>query len=82
MVDARKEKKDPDAAWQILGNAESITAAKGKKIQVFNPGTDGKADILKAVMGPSGNLRAPTLQIGDQFIVGFNADLYDERFRG
>ena len=28
-------------------------------------------------MGRSGNLRAPTLQVGDTFFVGFNALLYD-----
>jgi hypothetical protein len=29
-------------------------------------------------MGPSGNLRAPTLQIGDRFIIGFNAEMYEK----
>ncbi len=29
-------------------------------------------------MGPSGNLRAPTLRCGDDVIVGFNAELYSE----
>jgi hypothetical protein len=31
-------------------------------------------------MGPSGNLRAPTLKIGDTLIVGFNPDLYQQQF--
>ena len=36
-----------------------------------------KAEILQHVMGPSGNLRAPTLRLNDEFIVGFNAGLYE-----
>ena len=37
--------------------------------------------VLKAVMGPSGNLRAPTFKIGDQYIVGFNLDMYAEKLK-
>jgi hypothetical protein len=29
-------------------------------------------------MGPSGNLRAPTYRAGDQFVIGFNAELYED----
>jgi hypothetical protein len=31
-------------------------------------------------MGPSGNLRAPTLKMGGTLIVGFNPDLYGQEF--
>ena len=47
-------------------------------MQTFKPGEDDKAEILKNAMGPSGNLRAPTYRVDDQFVIGFNADLYDE----
>jgi len=43
------------------------------------PEKDPKEDILKKIIGPSGNLRAPTLKIGEIFIVGFNLDLYTEK---
>ena len=39
-----------------------------------------KEEILKDVMGPSGNLRAPAWRIGAEFIVGFNPELYQEMF--
>jgi len=29
-------------------------------------------------MGPSGNLRAPTFKNGDDFVIGFNEELYNE----
>lgn len=79
-ADARKERIDEDAAWDLLKSAASVTTAKGKKVQKFNPKSDDKAEILKNVMGPSGNLRAPALQVKDAFVIGFNPDLYDRFF--
>jgi len=77
-VDVRKERIEADAAWALLQTAGSITTAKGKKVKIWNPKTDNKAIILKHAMGPSGNLRAPTFRIKDQFIIGFNPELYEE----
>lgn len=77
-VDARKQRIDADAAWQLLKDARSIAVAKGKKVVRFDNVADSRDEVLKHVMGPSGNLRAPTLRCGDEVIVGFNADLYSE----
>ena len=77
VVDAKKEKFDENAAWALLKDAASISIAKGKKVQKLTP-ADGKALVLKHAMGPSGNLRAPTYRVKDQFIIGFNADLYED----
>jgi hypothetical protein len=77
VVDARKEKIDENAAWALLKDAASISIAKGKTIQNLTP-ADGKELILKHAMGPSGNLRAPTYRVKDQYIIGFNADLYED----
>jgi hypothetical protein len=75
-VDARKVKIPADEAWQILQNGRTISVAKGKKVLTFAAATDNKDEILKRVMGSSGNLRAPTYRVGDRFVVGFNLDLY------
>ena len=64
----------------MLKSASLIITGKGKKMNVWNPSTDEKAKILKDVIGPSGNLRAPAWRIGTEFIVGFNSDLYEEMF--
>jgi len=47
---------------------------------VWNPSIDAKEEILKDVIGPRGNLRAPAWRVGTQFIVGFNPELYQEMF--
>ena len=80
VVDARKERFNADAAWEMIKGADAVTTAKGKKIQTWNPTTDDKDTILKQVMGPSGNLRAPTLRLENRFIIGFNDDLYKNDF--
>jgi hypothetical protein len=68
---------NPTEVWNRIKTAQSIHVAKGKKVDVFDPNVDTQDAILKAIMGRSGNLRAPTLQFGDTFFVGFNASLYD-----
>ncbi len=60
----------------MLKDARSVAIAKGKKIQTFTSVKSAKEDVLKHAMGPSGNLRAPTYRVKDQFIVGFNDELY------
>ena len=64
----------------MMESASLILTGKGKKRQEWNPTSDDKANILKDVIGPSGNLRAPTWRIGNEFIVGFNPELYEEVF--
>ena len=64
----------------MLKSASLIRTGKGKKRKEWNPADDDKAEILKDVIGPSGNLRAPSWKIGNEFVVGFNPELYAEVF--
>jgi|TARA_B110000967_G_scaffold88514_1_gene91134 hypothetical protein len=64
----------------MLKSASIIRTGKGKKRQEWNPAADDKAEILKDVIGPSGYLRAPSWKIGNEFVVGFNPELYAEVF--
>jgi len=57
--------------------------ARGKKSAVFDVKQDGLppvADLAQVALGPSGNLRAPTLRLGDDWIVGFGQEAWDEYF--
>lgn len=78
VVDARKTRIDEDEAWTLLRTASSVTVVKGKKVQTFTSLPDEKEALLQLVMGPSGNLRAPTYRVKSQFVIGFNADFYEE----
>ncbi len=77
QADARKEKIGADAAWEMFGEYETIRVGKGKKYVEFAPVEKNKEALLKAALGRTGNLRAPTLKMGDRLIVGFNVDMYD-----
>ena len=37
-------------------------------------------ELLKLVLGPTGNLRAPTLKVGNRIVVGFNQEMYESVF--
>ena len=54
--------------------------AKGKKLDEFK--TAGKAPkaAVDAMLGPTGNLRAPCLVVGKTVLVGFNEEAYDAVF--
>ena len=76
-TDARKEKMDAAAVWDLMGSAERIVVAKGKRVETFVPTEDARESILKVVVGRSGSLRAPTVRSGNTFFVGFNTALYE-----
>jgi hypothetical protein len=65
----------------LVRTAKKIITAKGKKVQNWNPQEDDKANILKQLLGPGGNLRAPALHFNDMFIIGFNSELYDKEIK-
>ncbi len=67
-------------ATEIAKNASLLIVAKGKKISEFTGGKAGK-DVVDAMLGPTGNLRAPTIRLGKTVIVGFNEDVFAERFK-
>ena len=56
--------------------ASHVTAAKGKKVTQFDMKQDSPTDeeLTTAMMGPSGNLRAPTIRRGKKLFIGFHED--------
>lgn len=79
-MDATKTRIAADEALQLLEGVEKLVAMKGKKVEVFDLKNDRPADeeLLARLMGPTGNLRAPTARVGTTLLVGFNADAYRE----
>mgnify|MGYP005647532219 CR=1 FL=1 len=68
-----------DDARQLVANADRVIVAKGKKVTAFEIHS-GKPtdDVVAAMLGPTGNLRAPTIQTGKTVLVGFNDEQYGE----
>jgi hypothetical protein len=64
-----------------LKQAKTVHTAKGRKFESRPPAEENKEEILKAAVGPSGTLRAPTLRLCDDIFVGFHPELYDRFFK-
>ena len=71
-----------DAALEIARAAERLIAAKGKKVTQVDISRDHPADdeLAKLMLGPTGNMRAPTMRVGRTVIVGYNDQVFAEEF--
>ena len=65
-------------AIKLAGAASRIVCAKGSAVVEFDMKSDppSQADLLKHMLGPTGNLRAPTIRVGKTVVVGFNEETY------
>jgi arsenate reductase-like glutaredoxin family protein len=78
--DATKEKLGPKEALKLARGVSRIVAAKGKKLVTLDLKKDRPTDeeLLSVLLGPSGNLRAPTLKAGSTLLIGFEEGAYSE----
>lgn len=69
-------------ALELVAAVNEVYAAKGKKLVHLNVKRDKPeaSEITKLLLGPTGNLRAPTLRVGKKLLVGFNSEAYSEVF--
>jgi len=67
---------------ELLKGVNELYAAKGKKVVHVNLKKDSptEAELMKLVLGPTGNLRAPTIRKGKTLMVGFNEETYEKLF--
>lgn len=69
-----------ESAAEIIAGSAQIIVAKGKKLQTFSSATDDAEEIITAMLGATGNLRAPTIRAGKTTLVGFNEETYRRVF--
>lgn len=65
---------------ELLSSASKLIALKGKKISEFRGGKDATDEAIASMLGPTGNMRAPTIRTGKMLIVGFNEDVFSKTF--
>ena len=77
-MNAKKETWKEKDALELAKTVNHIYAAKGKAVVHLNMKKDqpDNAALKKLLLGPTGNLRAPTLRKGKTLIVGFNEEVY------
>ncbi len=74
QVNAAKDKLGPEAALHAVRAAKDLYVAKGQRVVHLDLAKQTPTDeeLLALVIGPSGNLRAPTLRRGKKLYVGFH----------
>jgi arsenate reductase-like glutaredoxin family protein len=74
-VSASKKLSRKDAE-EIAKSASRVIVARGKQVEEFE--TAGKAPraAVEAMLGPTGNLRAPLVRAGKTVLVGFNDEAW------
>jgi arsenate reductase-like glutaredoxin family protein len=77
-TDATKNRKGREEALALAKAADNIVVVKGKKVVEFDMKKDRPDDetLIAYLLGPTGNLRAPTMRKGKTLLVGFNDDSY------
>jgi len=79
-TDATRHRRGPADALALARSADKVVVARGKKIATFDMKKDPPDDetLLAHLMGPTGNLRAPTALRGKVLLVGFNDEAYQQ----
>ncbi len=62
----------------LAADADDLYAMKGKKVTHLDLKKERPNDetLLSLMLGPTGNLRAPTLRRGRTLIIGFDEETY------
>lgn len=81
-VDATREKRDRAAALALARSVARVIVGKGKKVVTVDMVNDRPDDdaLAALLLGPTGNLKAPTLRQGDTLLVGFSEAAYRQVF--
>ncbi len=69
-----------DDALALAREARRLVAAKGKRVTVLDLTSTRLSDdeVAALMLGPTGNLRAPTLRVGQTLLVGYNEHVFDD----
>ena len=83
QVDAKKKILKEKEALALVREVDEIYATKGQKVIYVDLRKDepGRVQLLALLLGPTGNLRAPTLRKGRTLVVGFDAATYEKVLR-
>ena len=63
----------------LTSSIEDLYISKGKKVVHLDLSKEKPTDeeLTKLLLGPTGNLRAPTIKVGKILLVGFNVEAYE-----
>lgn len=73
QVDARKERMGKAEAVRLARSVDDLWVTRGKRLVHLNLRKESPSDdeLAALLLGPTGNLRAPTMRKGRKLFVGF-----------
>jgi arsenate reductase-like glutaredoxin family protein len=74
-VSASKKLSRKDAE-ELAKSANRVVVSKGKNVEVFETAGKAAKAVVDAMLGPTGNLRAPVARSGKTVLVGFNDEAW------
>ena len=77
-MDAKKQTITGGHALDVLAQVDQLYVAKGKRVVHVDlkKAKPDRATLLGLLLGPTGNLRAPTLRAGRTLLVGYDETTY------
>ena len=77
-MDAKKQTITGGHALGVLDHVDTLYVVRGKRVVHVDLTKDkpDRATLLGLLLGPTGNLRAPTLRKGRTLLVGFDEATY------
>ncbi len=77
LVNATKTHLALKDAKELLKGVDEIVSSRGSKVErLLMKDKPGDALLARALIGPTGRLRAPTARIGKRLLVGFDEATY------
>jgi hypothetical protein len=78
ITDARKVRYGRTEALKLAKSVAKVVVGKSKRVVIFDMEKDAPDDetLASHLLGPSGNLKAPTLRIGNTLLVGYGEEAY------
>jgi len=80
VVDARKVRVGAAELDGWFAGVRSLLVLKGQRVARHALPLANRSALAQLVLGPTGNLRAPTLVLGTTVVVGFEPVTYRELF--
>lgn len=80
VIDAKKSTIAEADVGAVLKEVDQIYSTRGRTVEHLDLKRDkpSKAAIRHAIIGPSGNLRAPAVRLGRTLLIGFEEGMYDQ----
>ena len=77
MVNATQTHLVLKDAKELLDGVDEILSSRGAKVdRLLMKDKPGDAELVRALIGPTGRLRAPTARVGRRLLVGFDEATY------